>query len=62
MNLSNEALHEGDEVISENGTKTIASIKLIEFDDAEMVYTFGLANNQAFIANGNIVASVPKND
>ena len=62
LNLSNEALHEGDEIVSLNGTKTITSIKLIEFDDAEIVYTFGLANNQAFIANGKIVASVPKND
>ena len=62
LNLSSEALHEGDEIVSLNGTKTITSIKLIEFDDAEIVYTFGLANNQAFIANGNIVASVPKND
>ena len=62
LNLSSEALHEGDEIVSLNGTKTITSIKLIEFDDAEIVYTFGLANNQAFIANGKIVASVPKND
>lgn len=58
--VSDKAMQVGDEIITETGAKTIASIKVIEFEDFEMVYTFRLANGLAFIANGNIVASVRK--
>ena len=58
--VSDKAMQVGDKIITETGAKTIASIKVIEFEDFEMVYTFRLANGLAFIANGNIVASVIK--
>ena len=58
--VSDKAMQVGDKIITETGAKTIASIKVIEFEDFEMVYTFKLANGLAFIANGNIVASVRK--
>ena len=58
--VSDKAMQVGDKIITETGAKTIASIKVIEFEDFEMVYTFKLANGLAFIANGNIVASVIK--
>ena len=58
--VSDKAMQVGDKIITETGAKTIASIKVIEFEDLEMVYTFRLANGLAFIANGNIVASVRK--
>ena len=58
--VSDKAMQVGDEIITETGAKTITSIKVIEFEDFEMVYTFRLANGLAFIANGNIVASVRK--
>ena len=58
--VSDKAMQVGDKIITETGAKTIASIKVIEFEDFEMVYTFRLANGLAFIANGNIVASVRK--
>ena len=58
--VSDKAMQVGDKIITETGAKTIASIKVIEFEDLEMVYTFKLANGLAFIANGNIVASVRK--
>lgn len=58
--VSDKAMQVGDEIITETGAKTIASIKVIEFEDFEMVYTFRLANGLAFIVNGNIVASVRK--
>ena len=58
--VSDKAMQVGDKIITETGAKTIASIKVIEFEDLEMVYTFKLANGLAFIANGNIVASVIK--
>ena len=58
--VSDKAMQVGDKIITETGAKTIASIKVIEFEDLEMVYTFRLANGLAFIANGNIVASVIK--
>ncbi len=57
LGISDEAVRVGDEIVSENGTKTIASINVIEFEEPTLVYTFKLANGQAFIANGNIVAS-----
>lgn len=57
LELCDEAVCVGDEIITENGTKTIASINLIEFEELTLVYTFKLSNGQAFIANGNIVAS-----
>ena len=58
--VSDKAMQVGDKIITETGAKTITSIKVIEFEDFEMVYTFRLANGLAFIANGNIVASVRK--
>ena len=58
--VSDKAMQVGDKIITETGAKTIASIKVIEFEDFEMVYTFRLANGLTFIANGNIVASVRK--
>ena len=58
--VSDKAMQVGDKIITETGANTIASIKVIEFEDFEMVYTFRLANGLAFIANGNIVASVRK--
>lgn len=57
LGISDEAVRVGDEIVTENGTKTIASINVIEFEEPTLVYTFKLANGQAFIANGNIVAS-----
>ena len=57
LNISDEAVRVGDEIVTENGTKTIASINVIDFEQPTLVYTFKLANGQAFIANGNIVAS-----
>ena len=57
LGISDEAVRVGDEIVSENGTKTIASINVIEFEEPTLVYTFKLANGQAFIANGKIVAS-----
>ena len=58
--VCDKGMQVGDKIITETGAKTIASIKVIEFEDLEMVYTFKLANGLAFIANGNIVASVRK--
>ncbi len=58
--VCDKGMQVGDKIITETGAKTIASIKVIEFEDFEMVYTFRLANGLAFIANGNIVASVRK--
>ena len=58
--VCDKGMQVGDKIITETGAKTIASIKVIEFEDLEMVYTFRLANGLAFIANGNIVASVRK--
>ena len=57
LGISDEAVRVGDEIVTENGTKTIASINVIEFEEPTLVYTFKLANGQAFIANGKIVAS-----
>ena len=57
LGICDEAVRVGDEIVTENGTKTIASINVIEFEEPTLVYTFKLANGQAFIANGNIVAS-----
>ena len=57
LGISDEAVRVGDEIVSENGTKTIALINVIELEQPTLVYTFKLANGQAFIANGNIVAS-----
>lgn len=57
LGISDEAVRIGDEIVTENGTKTIASINVIEFEESTLVYTFKLANGQAFIANGKIVAS-----
>lgn len=55
--VSDEAIHVGDKIFTQNGTKTISSIKVIKFEESQMVYTFKLANGKTFIANGNIVAS-----
>ena len=62
LGLSDEELRQGDEVVTTNGTKKIASINTILFEEPEVVYTFELANGDAFIANGNIVASKPSNN
>lgn len=62
LGLSDEELRQGDEVVTTNGTKKIASINTILFEEPEVVYTYELANGDAFIANGNIIASKPSNN
>ena len=59
LGLNTSELCQGDEVITANGTNKIATIKVIEFEDPTTVYTFKLANGNSFIANGNVVASLP---
>lgn len=59
LGLNTSELCQGDEIITANGTNKIATIKVIEFEDPTTVYTFKLANGNSFIANGNVVASLP---
>ena len=60
FDVSDKAMQVGDKIITEFGARTIASIKVVEFEDLEIVYTFKLANGLAYIANGNIVESAKK--